>query len=147
MMQMRRDTWCCCVAGLFAVDRIVKLAAQKGVSFALGPFEYSAVPLSRIFAFASARESAFIFFPPLMFLFWVFYKCGGIKPRFWSLFVFAGLVSMAADLLLLRGFQYCFSFGAGDGAVVFNLATIYLMLGAVAGIWEMAVQASENSQR
>ena len=129
------------------MDRIVKLAAQKGVSFALGPFEYSAVPLSRIFAFASARESAFIFFPPLMFLFWVFYKCGGIKPRFWSLFVFAGLVSMAADLLLLRGFQYCFSFGAGDGAVVFNLATIYLMLGAVAGIWEMAVQASENSQR
>lgn len=145
MIQIRRDTWCCFVAGLFAADRITKLVTMRWSGFSVGPFEYSAVPLSQIFAFASARESAFIFFPPLMFLFWVFYKCGGVKPRLWSMFVFAGLLSMAADLLLLRGFQYCFTFGSGGGATVFNLATVYLVLGVIAGVWEMAVQATENS--
>lgn len=131
--------------GLFALDRILKIMAVKGVSLSMGPLVYAVAPISRIFPLASAREGALILLPPIIFLFWAFWKCGGMKPRIWSFFAVAGMLGMTFDILLQRGLIYCFSFASSSGEMLFNPATIWIFLSIITGIIEMVIQASQQN--
>lgn len=137
---LRRDTWSCGVFALFAVDRFSKIFASKCSGFQLGPLYYSLTENTQILINESARSRAFIIIPPVTLIFWVFYKCGGMKPKLWTMLLLAGMVAQAYDLIMMRGFQYCFSLTTGSGEIIFSLATLYLLLGTIAGIFDMAFE-------
>ncbi|MGD9666208.1 MAG: hypothetical protein AB7U31_01985 [Synergistaceae bacterium] len=139
--ELRRDTWSCGVFALFALDRFSKIFANKGVGFELGPLSYSLSQTTQVLASESARSRAFIIIPPVILIFWVFYKCGGMKPKFWTMLLLAGLTAMAYDLIMVRGFQYSLFFTTESGVIIFSLGTLYLLLGTIAGIFDMAFEA------
>ncbi len=138
--QLRRDTWSCGVFALFALDRFSKIFAGKASSFELGQITYTLTQTSQILASHSARERAFMIIPPVMLVFWIFYRCGGMKPKLWTMLFLAGMIGQAYDLIMLRGFQYSFSLTTGNGITVFSLATIFLFIGTVLGIFDMALE-------
>ncbi|MEA4873709.1 MAG: hypothetical protein VB076_12975 [Synergistaceae bacterium] len=138
--ELRRDTWSCGVFALFALDRFSKIFANKGVGFELGPLSYSLTQTTQVLASESARSRAFIIIPPVILIFWVFYKCGGMKPKFWTMLLLAGLTALAYDLIMVRGFQYPLFFTTESGVTIFSLATFYLLLGTIAGIFDMAFE-------
>jgi len=138
--ELRRDTWSCGVFALFALDRFSKIFANKGVGFELGPLSYSLTQTIQVLASESARSRAFIIIPPVILIFWVFYKCGGMKPKFWTMLLLAGLTALAYDLIMVRGFQYPLFFTTESGVTIFSLATFYLLLGTIAGIFDMAFE-------
>ena len=142
--QIRRDTWSCAVFALFAVDRFSKIFANKGGGFEMGPISYTLTEVSQILANVSARERAFIIIPPVMLIFWVFYKCGGMKPKIWTMLFLAGMIAQAYDLIMLKGFQYSLIFTSGSGATVFSLATLYLFIGTIAGVFDMALETIKD---
>lgn len=142
--QIRRDTWSCGVFALFAMDRFSKIFVNRGNSFEIGPISYTLTKASQILANVSARERAFIIIPPVMLIFWVFHKCGGMKPKIWSMLFLAGMIAQAYDLIMLRGFEYSFIFTLNTGATIFSLATLYLFLGTIAGIFDMAFEAIKD---
>ena len=142
--QIRRDTWSCGVFALFALDRFSKIFVNKGGSFELGPISYTLTQASQILTNVSARERAFIIIPPIMLVFWVFYKCGGMKPKIWTMLFLAGMVGQAYDLVMLRGFQYSLVFTSASGTTVFSLATLCLFLGTIAGVFDMALQTIKD---
>ena len=138
--ELRRDTWSCGVFALFALDRFSKIFANKGVGFELGPLSYSLTQTTQVLASESARSRAFIIIPPVILIFWVFYKCGGMKPKFWTMLLLAGLTALAYDLIMVRGFQYPLFFTTESGVTIFSLATFYLLLGTIAGIFDMVFE-------
>ena len=138
--ELRRDTWSCGVFALFALDRFSKIFANKGVGFELGPLSYSLTQTTQVLASESARSRAFIIIPPVILIFWVFYKCGGMKPKFWTMLLLAGLTALAYDLIMVRGFQYPLFFTTETSMTIFSLATLYLLLGTIAGIFDMAFE-------
>lgn len=138
--ELRRDTWSCGVFALFALDRFSKIFANKGIGFELGPLSYSLTQTTQVLAGESARSRAFIIIPPVILIFWVFYKCGGMKPKFWTMLLLAGLTALAYDLIMVRGFQYPLFFTTQSGMTIFSLATLYLLLGTIAGIFDMAFE-------
>lgn len=138
---LRRDTWSCGVFVLFALDRFSKIFANKIGGFELGPIYYSLTETTQILINESARSRAFILMPPVMLIFWVFYKCGGMKPKLWTMLLLAGIISMSYDLIMVRGFQYSFSLTTESSVTIFSLATLYLLLGTIAGIFDMAFEA------
>ena len=142
--QIRRDTWSCGVFALFALDRFSKIFVNKGGSFELGPISYTLTQASQILTNVSARERAFIIIPPVVLIFWVFQKCGGMKPKIWTMLFLSGMVARAYDLIMLKGFQYSLIFTSGSGTTVFSLATLYLFLGTIAGIFDMACEAIKD---
>ena len=138
--ELRRDTWSCGVFALVALDRFSKIFANKGVGFEMGPLSYSLTQTTQILASEPARSRAFIIIPPVILVFWVFYKCGGMKPKLWTMLLLAGLAAMAYDLIMARGFQYPLFFTTETGITIFSLATLYLLLGTIAGIFDMAFE-------
>ena len=142
--QLRRDTWSCGVFALFAIDRFSKIFLNKGGSYGIGPISYTLTEVSQTLANVSARERAFIIIPPIMLVFWVFYKCGGMKPKIWTMLFLAGMVGQAYDLVMLRGFQYSLVFTSASGTTVFSLATLCLFLGTIAGVFDMALQTIKD---
>ncbi len=138
--ELRRDTWSCGVFALFALDRFSKIFANKGVGFEFGPLSYSLTQTTQVLASESARSRAFIIIPPVILIFWVFYKCGGMKPKFWTMLLLAGLTALAYDLIMVRGFQYPLFFTTESDVTIFSLATFYLLLGTIAGIFDMAFE-------
>ena len=138
--QIRRDTWSCGVFALFALDRFSKIFANKSSGFEMGPISYALTEVSQILSNVSPRERAFIIIPPVMLIFWVFYKCGGMKPKLWTMLLLAGLAALAYDLIMVRGFQYPLFFTTQSGVTIFSLATLYLLLGTIAGIFDMAFE-------
>ncbi|HAJ94136.1 MAG TPA: hypothetical protein DCM41_04500 [Synergistaceae bacterium] len=138
--ELRRDTWSCGVFALFALDRFSKIFANKGVGFELGPLSYSLTQATQVLASESARSRAFIIIPPVILVFWVFYKCGGMKPKLWTMLLLAGLTALAYDLIMVRGFQYPLFFTTESGVIIFSPATLYLLLGTIAGIFDMAFE-------
>ena len=138
--ELRRDTWSCGVFALFALDRFSKIFANKGVGFELGPLSYSLTQATQVLASESARSRAFIIIPPVILVFWVFYKCGGMKPKLWTMLLLAGLTALAYDLIMVRGFQYPLFFTTESGVIIFSLGTLYLLLGTIAGIFDMAFE-------
>ena len=142
--QIRRDTWSCGVFALFALDRFSKIFANKSSGFEMGPISYALTEVSQILSNVSPRERAFIIIPPVMLIFWVFQKCGGMKPKIWTMLFLAGMVAQAYDLIMLKGFQYSLIFTSGSGTTVFSLATLYLFLGTIAGIFDMACEAIKD---
>ncbi len=142
--QIRRDTWSCGVFALFALDRFSKIFVNKGGSFELGPISYTLTQASQILTNVSARERAFIIIPPVVLIFWVFQKCGGMKPKIWTMLFLAGMIAQAYDLIMLRGFQYSFVFTSASGTTVFSLATICLFLGTIAGIFDLAYETLKD---
>ena len=142
--QLRRDTWSCGVFALFAIDRFSKIFANKGGSFGIGPISYTLTEVSQILSNVAPRERAFVIIPPVMLIFWVFYKCGGMKPKIWTMLFFAGMIAQAYDLIMLRGFQYSLVFTSASGTTVFSLATLYLFLGTIAGIFDLACEAIKD---
>ena len=144
--ELRRDTWSCGVFALFALDRFSKIFANKGVGFELGPLSYSLTQTTQVLASESARSRAFIIIPPVILIFWVFYKCGGMKPKFWTMLLLAGLTALAYDLIMVRGFQYPLFFTTETGITIFSLATLYLLLGTIAGIFDMAFETIKGRE-
>lgn len=67
-----------------------------------------------------------------------------MKTRIWSLLFLAGMVSIGYDIIMQRGIQYYFTLTLGNNAVIFSLSTIYLMLGILAGIYEMVIETMES---
>lgn len=139
--ELRRDTWSCWVFALVALDRFSKIFANKGIGFEIGPLSYSLTQTTQVLASESARSRAFIIIPPVILIFWVFYKCGGMKPKFWTMLLLAGLTAQAYDLIMLRGFQYPLFLTTESGVTIFSPATFYLLLGTIAGIFDMAFEA------
>lgn len=78
--------------------------------------------------------------PPIMLAFWLFYKCGGMKPRLWTMFVMAGMTAQAYDILMTSRFQYAFSLTTANGATIFSIGTICLLLGTITGIFDLACE-------
>ncbi|MDD4160509.1 MAG: hypothetical protein PHO18_06140 [Synergistaceae bacterium] len=138
---MRRDTWSCAVFALFAMDRFSKIFAGTSSVLTLGPLSYSPIQTATILINESVRSRAFILIPPMILIFWIFYKCGGMKPKVWTMLLFSGMMALAYDLLLKQGFQYCFYLTTESGVTILSLATLYLLLGAIAGIFDMASEA------
>ena len=136
--ELRRDTWSCGVFALFALDRFSKIFANKGITFDIGPISYSLTETSQILAHQSARGRALLIMPPIMLIFWIFYKCGGMKPRLWTMLVMAGMTAQAYDIVMTTKFQYAFSLTTGNGVTIFSIGTICLLLGTIAGIFELA---------
>jgi hypothetical protein len=52
----------------------------------------------------------------------------------------AGLTALAYDLIMVRGFQYPLFFTTQSGVTIFSLATLYLLLGTITGIFDMAFE-------
>ena len=142
--ELRRDTWSCGVFALVALDRFSKIFANKGAGFELGALSYSLTQTAEILANESARSRAFIMIPPIILIFWVFYKCGGMKPKLWTMFLLAGLIAQAYDLIMLRGFQYTLSYITESGVTIFSLATLYILLGTITGIFDMAFETIKS---
>ncbi|NLX84894.1 MAG: hypothetical protein GXZ00_04670 [Synergistaceae bacterium] len=142
--QIRKDNWSAGVFILFTLDRFSKLFANKGISLELGPISYTLAEASQIMANISVRERAFIIIPPVILVFWVFYKCGGMKPKIWTMLFLAGMVGQTYDLLMRSSFEYCFVFSVKDSVTVFSLATLYLFIGSIAGIFDLAFEAIKD---
>ncbi len=142
--ELRRDTWSCGVFALFAIDRFSKIFAGKGMTLDLGSVSYSFTQTSQLLADQSARERAFIIIPPVLLIFWIFYKCGGMKPKLWTMLFLAGMAAQAYDLIMTRGFQYVFSISAENSTTVFSIATVCLLLGTIAGIFDMALETMSH---
>ena len=138
--EIRRDTWSCGAFALFAIDRFSKIFANKGITFDLGSLSYSLTEGSQILIHQSARGRALLIMPPLMLAFWLFYKCGGMKSRLWTMFVMAGMTAQAYDILMTSRFQYAFSLTTANGATIFSIGTICLLLGTITGIFELAFE-------
>lgn len=140
-IELRRDTWSCGILILFALDRLTKIAAVRGASFSLGPVVFSFTEAFRILSKFSPQGRAFVIIPAATLLFGIFYKWGILRPRIWSMVFLAGLAGQGFDMLMRGSFQYCFSFSSGSGISVFNAATLYLLVGTVIGIFDMACGA------
>lgn len=144
---LRRDNWSCGVFALFALDRFSKIFADKVSGLELGPIYYSLTETTLILINESARSRAFIIMPPIMLIFWFFYKCGGMKPKLWTMLLLAGMVGMSYDVVMVQGLQYCFSLTTGSNVTIFSLATFYLLLGTILGIFDMASEAIRGNQQ
>lgn len=138
--ELRRDTWSCGVFALVALDRFSKIFANKGFGFEMGPLSYSLTQTTEVLADQSARSRAFLMIPPIILIFWVFYKCGGMKPKLWTMLLLSGLTAQAYDLIMLKGFQYTLSYITESGVTIFSLATLYILLGTITGIFDMAFE-------
>jgi hypothetical protein len=53
---------------------------------------------------------------------------------------------MAYDLIMARGFQYPLLFTTETGITIFSLATLYLLLGTIAGIFDMAFETIKSKE-
>lgn len=141
-LNLRRDTWCCGILAIAALDRLLKIAAHRGASLELGLLSYSDIAAADFLADISMRDRPFMIVPPIMFIFWAMWKFGGLKPRPWSMFFVAGMAAVAFDVLMTQGVQYCFTLALSGGAVVFSLGTLSMFLGLIVGICEMVIESS-----
>lgn len=138
---LRRDTWSCCVFALFALDRFSKIFANRINGFKVGALSYSLTETTHILINESARIRAFMIIPPLILILWFFGKCGGMKPKFWTMLFLSGIIGQAYDLIMIGGLQYCFALSTESGITIFSFSMLYLLIGTIAGIFDMAFEA------